>query len=89
MNELLNFNAENLPVGDFLKVHTSPECQVETVPLGIIVGGAHALTIKKDYETQEFMLRCVFHNITSEKFMQEVPKSEVEKEKKESFAVSF
>ncbi|MBU1499692.1 hypothetical protein KKE48_02385 [Patescibacteria group bacterium] len=29
----------DLSVGDFLKVHTLPGCQVEAVPLGIIAGG--------------------------------------------------
>jgi len=71
MDELSKLDTEDLSVRDFLLIHKG--CEIETVGLGTIVGGLHAMTIDESHEVREFMLRCVTHNITSESFMQELP----------------
>lgn len=73
MDELLEPITEKLSVGDFLVVHKG--CEIETVSLGIITGGLHAKTLEEGHATRTFMLRCVIHDVTSEEFMQELPRS--------------
>lgn len=72
MNELNAKTERFLSVKDFLAVHKG--CEIETQGLGTIVGGLHTLTSKPGNETREFLLICITHNVTSEKFMQELPK---------------
>lgn len=72
MHELKSKTERFLSVKDFLVVHRG--CEIKTQGLGTIVGGLHALTSKPGNETREFLLICITHNVTSERFMQEFPK---------------